>query len=107
MLCRTWKFSNYRFEQEVPESFKGGIEQMAQQMRAQYQLTFYKDGTYESQVGDSKTRGTWSIDWRSSSITQQVDTTKTTYRIIELSETKYSFESDLSDSKVIIEMQAK
>lgn len=104
-LCKTWRVENLRYTREIPDEMKPQIQKAIADMRDNYRLTYYKDGTYSSKINGKELTGKWEYSEKESALksTNEAGDTKT-YKVLELSARKFSFEAVEGGETVIFDM---
>jgi hypothetical protein len=101
LLVNTWTVSDLKYTSEVPKEMQVGISQSVENMKRSFRLTYNADGTYLSQMNEQVLKGKWKMNWNSSKISSTNDKgVSKDFKIIELSENKFSFEADEADERV-------
>jgi len=75
-------------------------------MKGAYSLTYNADHTYVSKLGEQELKGTWKLNWNSSKITSTpTGGDAKTFKITELTDEGFIFETQLEKATVIFVMQ--
>jgi hypothetical protein len=105
LLVNTWTVSDLKYTSEVPKDMQPTIDQSVENMKRAFRLTYNSDGTYLTQMNDQVLKGKWKMNWNSSRITSTASNgTSKDFKILELTENKFSFEADEGGQKVIFVM---
>lgn len=105
MLTKTWRIENLRYLQDVPPELKPQVDGWVGKMKDAFTLTYYQDGTYETNLLDQKMKGTWKLDWTGKHISSVgADGKQVEYKIQKLTDTEYIFEMNIEKQVVIFEM---
>lgn len=105
LLARTWKISELKYSREVPEAMRASIQTEIDRLKSGYTITYNADKTYQALMDGAATSGKWSLNFNSSKITSTgPDGKAVEYRILELSDARFSFEAIEGGEKVIFVM---
>ena len=105
-LTKTWVLKDLQFPTEVPAGLKPTIDQWVGSMKGTYSLTYNADHTYISKLGEQELKGTWKLNWNSSKITSTpTGGDAKSFKITELTDNAFTFETELEKATVIFVMQ--
>jgi hypothetical protein len=105
LLLKTWKVENLKYTETVPEEMQQQIDRSVAEIRNSFRLTYNADGTYTTESSGQVMKGTWKLNWNSTSITSRSDKGDTKdFKIMDLTEDKFTFKAMEGKSEVIFEM---
>lgn len=105
LLLKTWRIENLRYSQEVPPELKPQVDGWVSKMKDEFSLTYYKDGTYTTNLRDQKMKGTWKMGLTGNTITSTgSDGVPKDFKVVKLTDKEFTFETTEGDQKVIFDM---
>lgn len=105
-LTKTWMLNKLEFPTEVPPNLQPTIDEWVESMQGNYTLTYNADHTYLSKFKEQELKGTWKLNWNSSKITSvPTGGEAKSFKIRELNEDAFVFETELEKATVIFVMQ--
>jgi hypothetical protein len=106
-LVKTWKMQDFKYSREIPKDMQPAIDRSLNEMRNSFSLTYNADGTYTTKMNNNVLHGKWKLNWNSSKITSTTaQGEQKDYSIIELTDSKLSFEAMEGKDNVIFVMVA-
>jgi len=105
LLLKTWMVENLKYSHEVPAEMQPQIDKSVEELRKSFRLTYNADGTYNTQNNEQLLKGNWKLNWNSSKITSTSDKgEQKEFKIMELSESKFTFKAIEAGEEVTFEM---
>lgn len=105
LLVKTWMVENLKYSHQVPAEMQPQIDKSVEELRKSFRLTYNTDGTYNTRNNDQVLNGKWILNWNSSVITSTPDKgEKKDFKIMELSENKFTFKAVEGGEEVVFEM---
>jgi hypothetical protein len=96
---------NLKYSKEVPAQMQPQIDKSVEELRKSFRLTYKADGTYNTTNNNQTLTGTWKLNWNSSTITSTSgNNEQKDFRIVELTENKFTFKAIEGGEEVTFEM---
>jgi len=106
LLVNTWAVDNLKYSSKVPAEMQQQVDQSIEVLRKTFRLTYNTDGTYTTSNNEQILKGKWKLNWNSSTITSTPDKGETKdFKIMELTENKFTFKAIEGGEEVIFEMK--
>jgi hypothetical protein len=105
LLIKSWRIEDLKYSEELSPDLRANVDNWIKEMKSSFKLTYNADGTYTTVLNDHTMKGTWKMNWNATKITSTgADGAPKEFKILELTDSKYAFETEEGKSKVTFVM---